>query len=225
MSKSNFDYIRNLLLIFIFVLFVHIIYFIVFSHEVFAMEPNEILRSFNPDTYIRHELDGTPIHVSGRVKNYSHSRDYYHLSDRYVPKSLPVDSHAYYHLDPTQDRYELNGNPIDKDSLEGKLRSDLQTAQHLSDLAKQKLFVTAKNKQRRCGEGLPVYHKKVIDLYSKSDSDYSSSTRYTIKECFGKRILRCIDNKPTGILDYRHVEARAERERRAYLYKQSQYKE
>jgi hypothetical protein len=193
MDKPNFIYFKNIrtvVLICIFLLFVHIIYFIVFPHEVFAMEPNEVIRSFNPDTYIRHELDSTPIHGSNKAKDYYHIKDDYHLCDRYVPKSLPVNSHTYYHLDPTQDRYELYGNPIDKDSLKGKLRSDLQTAQHLSDLAKQKLFITAKNKQPGCGEGLPVYHKKVMDLYNKSDSNYSSNTKYTTKGCFGKRILR-----------------------------------
>jgi hypothetical protein len=124
---------------------------------------------------------------------------------------LNLDIYAYYHLDPTIDRYELEGNPIDKDSLEGKLRSDLQTAQHLSDMVKQKLFVTTKNKQRRCDEGLLVYHKKVIDLYSKSDS---SSTRHKIKDCFGRKILRWINNKP--FMDYdEYTKLMCERKRAA----------
>ena len=42
---------------------------------------------------------------------------------------------------------------------------------------------------------------------------------------FIKWSFHWIDNKPTGILDPRHMEVRAELERRAYLQRQAEYKE
>jgi hypothetical protein len=42
-----------------------IIFNIYYPHEAFAMAPSQdaddVIRSFNPDTYTRHELDGNPI--------------------------------------------------------------------------------------------------------------------------------------------------------------------
>jgi len=219
-SFTYFDYIRTILLIFILLSFIHIIYFIMFPHEAFAMTPEEIqiYRTFDPDTYIRHELDGTPIHVSGRAKYYY--RDDYHLCDTHVPKSLPVNTHTYYHLDPTVDRHELDSNPINKQSLKGELRYNLQASQHLYDTVKNKLFVEAKNKQRRCGSELPVYHKSVIDLYNKSDS----STKYGTKKSFGIKILKWINNEP--LMDYdEYSKWMNERKHRAYLDKLAHYKE
>ena len=44
---------------------VFILFNISFPHEAFAMSPpqdtDDVIRSFNPDTYTRHELDGKPI--------------------------------------------------------------------------------------------------------------------------------------------------------------------
>ncbi len=56
----SFNYIISLLLILI---FIYSVYIFICPHEAFAMEPHDILRSFNPDTYIYHEIDGTPIEL------------------------------------------------------------------------------------------------------------------------------------------------------------------
>lgn len=50
---------------FTFLSIILIIFNILFPHEAFAMSPpqdtDDVIRSFNPDTYTRHELDGKPI--------------------------------------------------------------------------------------------------------------------------------------------------------------------
>ena len=234
-SFVYFDYIKTILLICIFLLFIHIIYFIVFTNEAFCMTPEQIqiIKYFDPDTYIRHELDGTPIYRSNRVEYYSCSRETYDLNHRYTYKSIPkiheIDSQPIYEidsqpndrLDPVSHRHELQGYPVDKQTLNGKLRCDLQANHHLYDTVKNKLFMEAKNKQRQCGNELPVYHKNIIDLYSKSDS----SIKHKTKKCFGGKILNWIDNKPSGMLSQEAIEERAKRHYRYVLDKETRYKE
>jgi hypothetical protein len=59
-KQNNF---KALFILFTFIFIVLMISNIFFPHEAFAMEPNtdDIIRSFNPDTYNRHELDSKPI--------------------------------------------------------------------------------------------------------------------------------------------------------------------
>src|SRR5271169_2569715 len=173
--------IRTYLLVIILFLAIHLIYFIVFPQEVFAMQPDEaarIMKCFNPDTYIRHELDGTPIYEydryeSNRYKNCSYNnRETYHLNDDHYPKiqeldSKPIceiDSYPNCYLDPTSHRYVLYGNPVDNRTLQGKLRYDLEKSKQLSETVRNRLYNEAKLKQKSCGHGHVVYHKKVIDL-------------------------------------------------------------
>jgi hypothetical protein len=146
-SFISFDFIKTLLLIFTFLFFIYIIYFIVFPQEAFCMTPQEVIRSFDPDTYIRHELDGKPIHGSDKVRYYSYGTDTY-----------------------KEVIYESDSRHIDDRTLEGKLRYDLQANQHLYDTVKNKLFVEAKNKQSCYNNELPIYLRKATDLYNKSDS-------------------------------------------------------
>ena len=62
LKQNNF---KALFLLFIFLSIILMIFNICFPHEAFAMEPpkntHDVIKSFNPDTYTRHELDGTPI--------------------------------------------------------------------------------------------------------------------------------------------------------------------
>jgi hypothetical protein len=51
-----------------------IVFNILFPHEVFAMDPDNLVRSFNPDTYIRHELDGTPVQDTYNKHTLKHSQ-------------------------------------------------------------------------------------------------------------------------------------------------------
>jgi hypothetical protein len=48
------------------------IFNICFPHEAFAMSPpldsDDVLRSFNPDSYIRCELDGNPVSKVEKLK-------------------------------------------------------------------------------------------------------------------------------------------------------------
>src|SRR6266480_7614688 len=112
----SFNYIISLLLILI---FIYSVYIFICPHEAFAMEPHDILRSFNPDTYIYHEIDGTPINNTDKYKYHSH-RDTYQsynknnqdLNDNKYPRfkeldSKPIyeiDSYPSYDLDPTKGR-------------------------------------------------------------------------------------------------------------------------
>jgi cellulose synthase/poly-beta-1,6-N-acetylglucosamine synthase-like glycosyltransferase len=57
--------VKFLFLFFTILSIILILFNIYYPHEVFAMAPpqdtDDIIRSFNPDTYTRHELDGNPI--------------------------------------------------------------------------------------------------------------------------------------------------------------------
>lgn len=190
--------IRIYLLVFILFLVIHLTYFIVFPQEVFAMEPEAVLKSFNPDTYIRHELDGKPIYKLDVSNYYSHPRYY----------------------DPIQDHYELHEDSLDTKSLEGKLKKDLYNTQCLVERTKHNMYVEAKVKQRSCGRERPVYHKPVLDLPKTSSSDLSKTssydtTKYPAKSLFS-RISKFVDNKPSGVMDHRNIEEVQEMRRRRY---------
>lgn len=62
LKLNNF---KALFLLFIISSTIIIIFNVWFPHEAFAMSPpqdtDDVIRSFNPDTYIRHELDGNPV--------------------------------------------------------------------------------------------------------------------------------------------------------------------
>jgi hypothetical protein len=187
----SFDYIRALILI---SFFIYSIYFFIYPQEAFAMDPEqEVFRYFDPNTYIRHELDGTPIYESGRAKCYSYNRETYALShgDMYRSKSkiyeldskpiFEIDSQPNGHLDPTSHRHELHYNPIDYQTLEGKLRYDLHKSRCLADKVRHQLYTEARTKQSSCGKEMPVYHKKVLDL-PKTD-EFSRDT----SKCVFKR--------------------------------------
>ena len=236
MNKSKFIYFnyKALLLIFIFICSVC---FFMFPQEAFAMDPDPVLKSFNPDTYLRHELDGTPICESDRYESNKYryrsynNKETYHLesNDNNFPRiqeldSKPIyeiDSYPSYNIDPLANRYELHGGSIDPHTLQGKLRYDLHKSRCLGDKTRHQLYAEAKLKQSRCGQELPIYHKKVLDL-PKTDK-FSGDT----SKCVFKRVnfLKWIDNKPTGILDPKYLKARAERQRRYYSFKHAQYKE
>jgi hypothetical protein len=68
-NKNNF---KTLFLLFIFFSIILIIFNIYYSHEAFAMAPpldtDDVLRSFNPDSYVRHELDGNPVSKVEKLK-------------------------------------------------------------------------------------------------------------------------------------------------------------
>lgn len=130
---------------------------IIFPQEVFAMEPEDVFKFFNPDTYISHELDGKPI------------------SKLDVPKHHCVGSNTRY-FDPIQDRYELHEDTLDTQSFRGKLSKELYNSQSLYDKATHNLYVEAKSKQGLCTNEMPVYHKKVLDLYSKSKSSVAENS-------------------------------------------------
>jgi hypothetical protein len=63
---------KALFLLFIFLSTILIIFNICFPHEAFAMAPpldtDDVLRSFNPDSYIRQELDGNPVSKVEKLK-------------------------------------------------------------------------------------------------------------------------------------------------------------
>lgn len=63
---------KTLFLLFTFLSIILIIFNIWFPHEAFAMSPpqntDDVLRSFNPDSYVRHELDGNPISKVEKLK-------------------------------------------------------------------------------------------------------------------------------------------------------------
>lgn len=67
------NYFKTLLLILI---IIYSTYLFISPYEVFAMGPDDIIKSFNPDTYIRHELDGIPIYDSSRY--IYNNREVYH---------------------------------------------------------------------------------------------------------------------------------------------------
>jgi hypothetical protein len=62
LKQKNF---KTLFLLFTFFSIILIIFNICFPHEAFAMSPpqdtDDVIRSFDLDTYNRHELDGKPI--------------------------------------------------------------------------------------------------------------------------------------------------------------------
>ena len=228
----SFNYIRALLLILIFIYFV---YLFISPQEALAMDPYDIIRSFNPDTYIPHELDGTPINDPDKYKYHSHNRETYYpynkkdqdLNDDKYPRfkeldSKPIyeiDSYPNYNLDPTAGRYELQDNFVDIRTLQGKLRYDLEKAKQLSDTIRHKMYIEAKMKQRSCGRELPVHHKKVLGL---PKTDCFDDNKYTVKGVFS-RISRIIDNKSSGVMDPRNIEEVQEMRRRRYYYELKKY--
>jgi len=65
------------------------IFNIYYSHEAFAMAPpqdtDDIIRSFNPDTYTRHELDGKPISkIDKPISTVDKPKCWYQGSKRFV---------------------------------------------------------------------------------------------------------------------------------------------
>lgn len=213
MNKYKFislDYIRILLLIFI---LIYSICLLISPQEVFAMEPHDIIRSFNPDTYIRHEIDGTPIYDSDRYNYHSreaYNKDTYHSYSRksHYPKiqqldSKPIyeiDSYPNYDLDPTEGRHELRDTMVDPRTYHGKLHYEAEKAKQLGEISKHKLYTEARNKQRSCGTEHPIYHRKVLDL-PKTDC-FDDNKKCTIKSIFSK-ISHFVDNKPSGAMDPR----------------------
>jgi hypothetical protein len=69
LKQNNF---KALFIIFTFICLIFMIFNICFPHEAFAMSPpldsDDVLRSFNPDSYIRCELDGNPVSKVEKLK-------------------------------------------------------------------------------------------------------------------------------------------------------------
>ena len=103
--KIYFDFYKFPFIIFVFVFLSLLLFNIWFPHEAFAMEPNtdDVIRSFDPDTYTRHELDGKPIsNVDKPISNVDKSKCWWGKKrfaiDYYGQKEYQGrDAYGYYH--------------------------------------------------------------------------------------------------------------------------------
>jgi hypothetical protein len=101
----KFYFIRYFFLVFSIVFLVLVLFNIISPNEAFAMEPDtDVIRSFNPDSYISHELDGKPITkqkclYQGKsrftVDYYGHKE--YQGRDAYGYYHQPQNAYGYYH--------------------------------------------------------------------------------------------------------------------------------
>jgi len=92
---------KALFLLFIFLSTILIIFNILFPHEAFAMAPpqdtDDVLRSFNPDSYLRYELDGNPVSKVEKLKYWDKSKSRF-ITDFYGSREYRGrDAYGYFH--------------------------------------------------------------------------------------------------------------------------------
>lgn len=103
---------KALLLLFTFLFIILMIFHIYYPHEAFAMSPpqdtDDVIRSFNPDTYTRHELDGNPISKIDKPTSNVDKPRFYHrrfVTDYYGYKEYQgKDAYAYFHKPQSLDK-------------------------------------------------------------------------------------------------------------------------
>lgn len=98
LNPKNF---KALFLLVIFFSIILIIFNIWFPHEAFAMAPpldtDDVLRSLNPDSYIRHELDGNPVSKVEKLKCWYQSKSRF-STDYYGNREYQGrDAYGYFH--------------------------------------------------------------------------------------------------------------------------------
>jgi len=97
LKQNNF---KALFLFFTFLFIILMIFHIWLPHEAFAMAPpqdtDDVIRSFNPDTYTRHELDGKPISNVDKPKCWWQKKHF--TVDYYGHREYQGrDAYGYYH--------------------------------------------------------------------------------------------------------------------------------
>ena len=92
---------KALFLLFIFLSTILIIFNICFPHEAFAMAPpldtDDVLRSFNPDSYIRQELDGNPVSKVEKLKYWDQSKSRWYTDFYGSREYIGKDAYGYFH--------------------------------------------------------------------------------------------------------------------------------
>ena len=92
---------KALFLLFIFLSTILIIFNIWFPHEAFAMAPSldidGVLRSFNPDSYIRYELDGNPVSKVEKLKYWDQNKSRWYTDFYGTREYRGKDAYGYFH--------------------------------------------------------------------------------------------------------------------------------
>lgn len=188
LNKKNF---KALFLLFIFFSIILIIFNIWFPNEAFAMAPpldtDDVLRSFNPDSYIRHELDGNPVSKVEKLKYWDQSKspfttDYYGHRE-YIGK----DAYGYFHkpqnldkatqVEPLSSSKIVYENPYNTSKNPDYQVSDNCTSSNSKEpKAKNVDFLVVSSKQSSVYEleGKSVY-KSVNTSYDKDELHFWST--------------------------------------------------
>jgi len=192
-----------------------IIFSIIFPHEAFAMSPpqntDDVTKIFNPDNYIRHELDGNPISKIDKPKCWWQKGRF--VTDYYGHKEYQgKDAYGYYHqpqnlhkgtqvepLSSTKsvyDNYYNTSNNPDYQVLDNRTNFNYQGSkckpEHELHLPKGKNVdsLSVHSKQ-------PIVYELNADFYEDTISTSMNSTRFNEAIEFVRNYKVLIDDPDT----------------------------
>ena len=168
---------------------VFILFNISFPHEAFAMSPpqdtDDVIRSFNPDTYIRHELDGKPILKVDKPKCWYQGRSRFSV-DYYGRREYQGrDAYGYFHppqnldkatqVEPLSSTKAIYDNPYDTSNNPDYQLSDNRT--------------NSNHQEAKCKSG------QELDLPKAKNVDYLlvSDKQASVYELDGKVVYKSVN--------------------------------
>ena len=181
---------KALFIFFIFICLIFMIFNICFPHEAFAMSPpqdtEDVIRSFNPDTYIRHELDGKPILKVDKPKCWYEGRSHFSV-DYYGHREYQgKDAYGYFHppqnldkatqvepLSSTKTVYDHSYNTSNNPDYQ--LSDNHTNSNHHESKSKQELHLSKGknvNSLLVLGEQLRVYELDGKAVYKSVNTSY-----------------------------------------------------
>lgn len=227
---------KALLLLFTFLFIILMLFNILFPHEAFAMAPtqdtDDVIRSFDPDTYTRHELDGKPIPKIDKPKcwwqkkrfaidYYGHKeyqgRDaygYYHQPQnldkgtQVEPLSFTKSAYDNYYNSSNNPDYQVSGNRINSNYQGSRCKPEHEL--HLSK-GKNVDYLLVSNKQYTVYE-LDAEH------YEDTISTSMNSTRFNEATEFIRNYKVLIDHPKHGMLSSLSLGIRTINDNIVFLY-------
>jgi len=218
---------KALFLLFIFLSLILIIFNIWFPHEAFAMAPplntDDVLRSFNPDSYIRYELDGNPVSKVEKLKYWDKSKSRF-ITDFYGSREyIGKDAYGYFHppqnldkatqVEPISSTKTVYENPYNTSSNPDYQVSDNRTNTNYHELAGKSLDKSKCKPEHELhlskgknvysllvSDKQPIIYELDADQYEDTVSTSMNSTRFNNTIEFVRNYKVLVDHPKRGML-------------------------